>query len=126
MRGTEHFKNHMSIRTQIDHRTISNVPIEDPFHHTTVIVTFSLWEWIKMMFRWQRQVEVRVKVCADGVAIGRWFQGADICEKCKRFRIDEPLHGQNADPGYHHGNERWCQACYYEVPIPNQTVGISS
>lgn len=116
MRTTEHFRKHLSIRTQIDHETVGDVPVEDPFHHTTVVVDFTLWEWLKMLFTRPRQVEVRVKVVADGVAIGRWFQGADICENCKRTRIDGP--GQHGtEPGYHHGPERWCEECYYKLPI---------
>ena len=61
--------------------------------------------------------EVRVHVRSNGVSQGRWFQGADICERCKRTRIDEPRHGPKADPGYHHGDERWCEGCYYEKPL---------
>jgi hypothetical protein len=112
MRDTEHFKKHLSVRTQIDNKTTGNVPVEDPFHHTTVVVGWNFWDWLKMLFSRKREVEIRVKVCADGVAIGRWFQGADICEHCKRTRIDGL--GQHAyKPGYEHADERWCEACYY-------------
>lgn len=122
MRGTDHFKKHMSVRVQVDGETTDNIPIEDPFHHTTVRVGISFWNWLKLLVKRPREIEVRVKIIHDGVALGRWFQGADICEKCKRARIDDARHGPHADPGYHHGDERWCEACYYDYPINDQTM----
>jgi hypothetical protein len=115
MRDTEHMKRHLSIRTQIDNKTTSEIPVEDPFHHTTVIIEWSLWDWLKML--WQRKVEVRVKVMSDGVSQGRWFQGADICENCKRRRIDGPkpdgcFHAYKQDGS----DEQWCEACHYGYP----------
>src|SRR5208337_1217785 len=84
MRDTEHFKKHLSIRTQVDNKTVSNVPVEDPFHHTTVEHVVGFWDLLKALFRGSYRVEIRVKVCSDEVSQGRWFQDEDICECCKR------------------------------------------
>lgn len=125
MRDTEHFKNHMQIVTEskvggVHQNDRRETPIEDPFHHTRFTIELGLWDWLKLLFSRRREIEVRVHVMADGCAIGRWFQGADICERCCRERIDLP--GQHpTKPGYESCGQRICQACYYEYPV--QAVG---
>jgi hypothetical protein len=117
MRDTEHFKRHLWVVTDVDCKDVRTVAVEDPFHTTHVIVGWTFWGWLRMLFSRKREIDVRVKVRADEVALGRWFQGADICEHCKRQRIDGP--GQHkTKPGYEHGDERCCETCYYEKPIP--------
>ena len=117
MRGTEHFKRHLSVRSSVDGKTIAAVNIEDPFHTTRVVVGWNLRDWLKMLFRRKREIEVCVKVQADGVATRRWFQGQDVCEVCKKTPIGYPHDGSSAaDPGYHEGTERLCERCYYGVP----------
>jgi hypothetical protein len=124
MRDTEHFKKHLSIRVQVDGKTINDVPVEDPFHHSTIVHEIGWWDLLRALFRGGYRVEIRVKVVSDGVSQGRWFQGADICERCKRARIDGP--GQHeTKPGYEHGDERWCEACYYKDPIPDMQNTLS-
>jgi hypothetical protein len=121
MRGTEHFKRHLSVVTWRQDNggpveKVSEIEVEDPFHRTKVVLQWTVLEWLRMLFT-RREVEVVVHVRSDGVSQGRWFQGADICEKCKRARIGDPRDPAGHDPGYHHGAERWCQDCYYAVPI---------
>lgn len=117
MRDTEHFKNHLFILTEIDGVQTDYQAIEDPFHTTRVIVGWNFWDWFKMLFKTKREVHIRVKIGSDGVSQGRWFQGADICERCKRTRIDGPGEHESK-PGYEHGQERWCEKCYYQDGIP--------
>lgn len=114
---------HLSVVTWVDNKMIREVKVEDPFHHTTVIHEWSLWDWFKMLFR-GRRIEVRVHVRSDGVSQGRWFQRAIICDHCRRNRIDDPHHPPEHDHGYHHGDERWCEDCYYEKPIVPKTMGL--
>lgn len=123
MRDTEHFKRHLSVETQIDGKRTGLVEIEDPFHTTTVNVGWSFWDWFKMIFQ-KKEMVVRVKVRGDDVAIGRWFQGADICEHCQRARIDLPgVHRSKS--GYEHGDERWCENCHNEEPVQSIAQTLS-
>lgn len=121
MRDTSHFKRHLAVVTRThwagESRTdVSQVQVEDPFHNTRVVMSWSLWKWLKLLFRWNRSVEITVLVEADGCAMGRWFQGADICEECKHARID--LAGSHPDkPGYQSRGMQICEACYYRHPI---------
>lgn len=66
---------------------------------------------------------MQVHVIADGCAMGRWFQGTDICEKCCRAR----LNGNDKSPGYHSHGMLVCEKCYYgsweEQPKPVGCVG---
>lgn len=113
MRDTTHFKKHLSVVTYLDDKQIGNVPCEDPFHTTNVHIVTSFWERLRNLFT--REIVVRVHIRSDGVAWGRWFQGADICEKCKVTK----LVGHPTDPGYHHEDERWCEKCYYGIEEPS-------
>ena len=120
MYGLERMKNHLSVVTEVNGKEINEVPIEDPFHTTTVTheMEWSFWDWLKLIFKRKETVTLRVKVRSDGVSQGRWFQRAIICDKCRRNRIDDIRHPVEHDHGYHHGDERWCEACYYDHPIP--------
>lgn len=116
MRSTEHFKRHLYTVVYVDDEKIAETPIEDPFATIKTVIVLTFWEWLKLF--WKRQIEVRSHIRSDGVALGRWFQGADICEKCKHAVIGYPNDGSSAaNPGYHHGDERWCEACYYSAPV---------
>ena len=64
--------------------------------------------------------EVIGTVAVDGVSQVRWFQGKDICQKCKRNR----LNGHETKPGYEHGDERWCETCYYAMPIGKPEASV--
>lgn len=99
----------MSVRTQVNGENVFDVPVEDPFHTTLVRHNYSLWEWFMLLFR-GRKIVVVVKIVADGCAIGRWFQGADICEKCCRARIT----GNASSPGYESHGMNVCEDCYYD------------
>lgn len=110
MRGTEHFKRHLSVVTEIDGQAVAYAPVEDPFHTTNVVLGWNLWDWLRMLFSWNREVIVRVKVRADPVAQRRWFQGQDVCEQCLR----EPLPDDPRDSG----EERRCAACSSPTPPP--------
>jgi len=112
-------KRHLAIETRQDGKLLEPVvAVCDPFHRTKVVVGWSLWDWLKMLFRRDRSVTIEVRVRADGVAIKRWFQGQDTCEKCQDVKIG-PLPGvHETEPGYHHGDERWCETCYYREEIP--------
>jgi hypothetical protein len=107
MRDTEHFKKHLSIVTWRQDNggaveKVDETPVEDPFHRTRVVLSWSLWDWLMFLFS-RREIEIVVHVRSNGVSQGRWFQGADICEKCKREKIVG---------GYKHGrDERWCLSC---------------
>jgi hypothetical protein len=117
MRTTEHFKNHLRVVTEIDGKVTSNIRVEDPFAHTSVIVGWNLWDWFKMLFSRSRELRIRVDIRGDGVAQARWFRGVDVCERCQRTPIGIPHDGSAAhDPGYHHGEERLCESCYYDYP----------
>lgn len=131
MRDTEHFKNHMAVVTDIHavstgHTDHYRQEIEDPFIHNKTIIRWTLLEWLAMLFRWPREVEVRVSVQADGCAMGRWFQGADICERCCHRRIDLP--GQHpTKPGYESCGQRICEACYYDYsPEESVAAGVDA
>ncbi len=130
IRGTEHFKRHMAVITSVDGREICNQPIEDPFLRTRIVVGWTLWEWLKMLFTWDRHVEVVVHVRSDGVAQARWFRGEDVCTKCKRRPIGYPHDGSSASkPGYESGEDRLCESCYYgyeEKCCANSINGESS
>lgn len=124
--GLERMKNHLWVETRVDGKTIDRVPVDDPFHTTRVTHEFewSLWDWFKMLFTRKASVTLVVHVGSDGVSQGRWFQRAIICDKCERARIDDPRHPAH-DCGYHHGDERWCEDCYYEKPISVEPVGVT-
>lgn len=113
MRDCEHMKRHLSVVTFRDGKKESEQPVCDPFHTTNVTIGFSLWDVVKMMFG-KRETTVRVSVVADNVAYKRWFQGQDTCERCLQTKIGPEPGVHPTEPGYHHGEERWCQACYYE------------
>ena len=126
MRPDDWMKKHLAIVTEVDGKQIGNLPVEDPFHTTNVTVGLSFWGLLKMLLGLApREIHVRVKVRSNGVSQGRWFQRAEICEKCKRTRIDDIRHPQGHDHGYHHGDERWCHDCYYDIvtPCTAQAVG---
>jgi hypothetical protein len=112
MRDTEHFKRHLEIVTETRVGGVScddrrSVPAEDPFHHTRVTVTIGLLDWLKLLFG-KREIEVRVHVKADGCAMGRWFQGKDICERCCRARLD--------DQSFEVDGLLVCEACRFGYP----------
>lgn len=122
MRDTGHLKNHMSLSVAIEGLEISRTPMEDPFHTTRVVLDLAdltLWERVKSVFR-PRTIEVVVKVRADGCALGRWFQGADICEKCCRTRIS----GHEHKPGYQSHGMCVCEDCYYGKWPQQEHVGF--
>lgn len=119
MRDTEHMKNHLFVVTRVNGKLIRRQPIEDPFltNKTMHVQEWSLWDWLKMIFTRRYEVEVITRVESDGVSQGRWFQGADICEKCRHNRIDTP--GQHpTKPGYESHGMRVCQECYYGTWAP--------
>jgi len=121
-------KRHLSVVTWEDNKVLSEIPIDDPFHHTRINyeVRLTLWERIKLLFAGRITAEFRVHVRSDGVSQGRWFQRAIICDKCKRNRIDDPRHPPEHDHGYHHGDERWCEDCYYERTIESKPTGLTN
>lgn len=117
MRSLGHFKRHLATAVYVDNKLIKRTPVEDPFATVNTIVSPSFREWLRLL--WKREICVRVHIESDGVAWGRWFQGADICEHCKRSVIGYPHDGSSAvDPGYHHGDERWCETCHYGYQAP--------
>lgn len=119
---TGYMKRHLKTVTHVDGAKIGEQPIDDPFANVNVVVRWTLWEWLKLLFT--REMVVRVKVQADGVAIDRWFTGADTCERCCRVKIGQPHDGSNtSDPGYHHGDERWCHDCHYDIPKHQEVSG---
>lgn len=118
MRSTKHFAEHehLVVRVRVDGEKVHERGIEDPFVTARTIVTLTFWEWLCLLFRRPRQIEVIVNVDGDGVATKRWFVGQDGCDRCA-VTIGFPHDGSNADdPGYHHGKERLCEACYYGTP----------
>lgn len=113
MRDCEHMKRHLRIHTDRDGEVIRDVSVCDPFHTTTVVCGWSFWGWLKMLFRWHRTTTITIRVDGDEVAIKRWFQGQDTCERCLQTKIG-PFPGvHETEPGYHHGDERWCEKCHY-------------
>lgn len=125
MRSCEHMVRHMSVVTHRDNEKVGSVDVMDPFHTTRVVIGFSFWECVRMLFRKNRTTEVRVSVQADGVAMDRWFLGQDTCESCKHTKLG-PLPGvHETDPGYHHGKERWCERCYYGYE-PEESVAVTA
>jgi hypothetical protein len=120
LRDTDYMKmnRHLNVKVYRDGEKVGiNVPIADPFHCTDVICSWSLWEWFKMLFRRKRETVIRVVVDGDSVAMKRWFQGQDTCERCLQTKIG-PLPGvHETESGYHHGDERWCEECYYADPV---------
>lgn len=109
---TEYLKKHLGVVISQDNQIISKVPVEDPFHTTSVTISYTWWEWFKMLFN-NRTTKIQVKVQADGVAIGRWMQGAIICQKCKVNRLDNPAYAKTGKLGYENNGERWCESCHY-------------
>jgi hypothetical protein len=116
MRDTDYMKTnrHLQIKTYRDGVKVGvNVPVAVPFHCTDVVCSWSFWDWLKMLFRRNRTTTIRVVLDGDSVAMKRWLQGQDTCERCQQVKIG-PLPGRHqTEPGYHHGSERWCEACYY-------------
>lgn len=121
MRDCEHMKRHLSVVTHRDGELVSTQPVCDPFHTTRVIVGWSLWEAIKLLFSRNRETEICVAVSADGIATKRWFHGQDTCEKCRQIKIGPHPTYPNSDTGYHHGDERWCESCHYDYS-PEEAV----
>jgi hypothetical protein len=117
MRDCDHMQRHLFVHTKRDGQAVDSVPVCDPFHTTRIVCEWTLWEWLKMLFARSTTIEVRVD--ADGVAMKRWFLGQDTCERCKQTKIGPMPGAHETEPGYHHGKERWCEACYYRDPIPN-------
>lgn len=110
-------KPHLSLRIQENNETINNTPIDDPFHHTTIRPSGWRAAWLVLTGRF----ELRVKVCGDNVAHAIWFNRKHLCSRCQVVEIGFPKDGSNAsDPGYHHGEERLCEYCYYEKPLPEE------
>lgn len=129
MRSTKHFaeNGHLCVRTFVSGALIHTQSVEDPFASTRVCVGLTFWEWLKLAFQRPRQIEVLVHVSGDQVANKRWFLGVDACDRCAAT-IGYPHDGSNADdPGYHHGNERLCESCYYGMtPKESNPVGLSN
>lgn len=120
MRNTRHMKNHLTCETWVNGEKTDSVGIEDPFVTTRcVIVTdFSWWDRLKILFSGQWTTRVRFHIHGDTVAHKRWFAGQDGCDRCGAT-IGFPHDGSNADdPGYHHGDDRLCETCYYGYPQP--------
>ena len=117
MRGTEHFKRHLRSVFWVDDEKVDDLPIEDPFVSVRagVEIQFSLWDRIKLLWTGRHVVHIRYHIESDPVAQRRWFNGTDVCEWCYTKIGDSYTQG---DPGYHHGDERICEACYYKHPIP--------
>jgi hypothetical protein len=117
MRSLDHMPKHLCQITRIDGKETYRQQIADPFATTKVIIGWNLWDWLRMLFSRPREIEVVVEIQGDGVATNRWFAGRDVCERCQRTAIGFPLDGSSAaDPGYHHGEERLCERCYYGLP----------
>lgn len=128
MRDTKHFLRHLRVETSATGGGQApyshSIPVQDPFHQTVFVCRWSLREWLKLLF--DRRMYFSVCVRADNVAVQRWVQGADLCERCKQSRIDGPG-AHETDPGYHHGDERLCQKCYYDEPAePDKTVSAAA
>ena len=115
-------KPHLSIRIQENNATINNIPVDDPFHHTTIRPSGWRAAWLVLTGRF----ELRVKVCGDDVSHARWFSKQDLCSRCKIVRIDNPHHSGHVDAGYHHGEDRLCEYCYYEKPLPPELTMSTS
>lgn len=117
MRSLDHMPQHLCQITRIDGVETHKQPIADPFATTKVVVGWNLRDWLKMLFRRRREIEVVVKIQGDNVAIQRWFSGRDMCDRCHMEQIGFPHDGSSAaDPGYHEGDERLCERCYYRLP----------
>lgn len=120
MRDPDYMKTnrHLFVSVYLEGKQVGNsCPIADPFINTTMTISFTVWELVKLIFSRKRETVVRIAVDGDSVAMKRWFQGQDTCERCQQVKIG-PLPGVNeTNPGYHHGSERWCRECYYSEPI---------
>lgn len=118
MRNTEHMVNHLVVITEIDDKMITEpAHIEDPFHTSILVLEWSVWAWLKVLFTWHRRITIRVKVRGDSVAHARWFTGKDLCEHCLKTDLEDGR-------GYKHGDERWCEECHTE-PRPLSSLPIA-
>jgi len=117
----------LKLETRVDGGKVHECPIDDPFIRASTVVGWSLWDWLKMLFQSPREITVTTRVIGNGVAHKRWFNGTDACDRCESV-IGYPHDGSSAaDHGYHHGEERLCNACYYGVSHPLPLVeGVSS
>ena len=117
-------KKHLSVEVWTDQNAAGvfkkshEQAIDDPFVNTTTVTHWSLLSWFLMLFR-GRTHTVRFHIHGDSVAMKRWFAGQDGCDRCGQT-IGFPHDGSSAaDPGYHHGDERICEDCYYgREPAP--------
>lgn len=113
--ATGFMKKHLQLETRMDDEKIHEMSINDPFLRTSTTIEWSLWDWLKMLFKRPRQTVIVTRIIADDVAYKRWFSGVDACDRCAAV-IGYPHDGSNADdPGYHHGDERLCETCYYKT-----------
>lgn len=72
-----------------------NIDLEDPFHHTTVVLGWNLWEALKMVFSRNREVEVKVNLTAHKIgAIQRVMTCLhEDCEGCGTG--EDEIHGDH-------------------------------
>lgn len=113
---TGFMKRHLKLETRVDDVKVHEQQIDDPFLRTQTVIGWGVWDWLKMLFKSPREIVVVTHVIGDGVAHKRWFAGLDACDRCETT-IGYPHDGSsNADPGYHHGEERLCERCYYGLP----------
>lgn len=121
---TGYMKRHLKSQVWRDQTLVKETPIDDPFATVTVIVGWTFWGCLKLLFSRKREVEIQVKITGDGVAQKRWFEGVDVCEQCQSTNIGHPHDGSSAsDPGYHSGDERICHDCYHNIPVMQTTTG---
>ena len=116
---------HLRSEVWVNGEKTHSQPIDDPFAtvKTEVETVFSFWDRIKLLFTGRHTVSVRFHIQADGVATKRWFSCKDACERCAKT-IGYPHDGSNEDnPGYHHGEERLCEECYYNIPVEALVTG---
>lgn len=116
-------KRHLKVETWIGEKKIGDQQIDDPFITTRVELemTFGFWELIKLAFTSRKHHEtVRVHVVGDDVSMKRWFNGEDCCEHCGA-KIGPALGVHETEPGYHHGDERICENCYYGFDMPKES-----
>jgi hypothetical protein len=109
-------KRHLAVDVVVDQKTVHNQPIDDPFctTRTELDIRFSFWERIKLLFSASHRIQIIHHIRGDSVAMKRWFAGQDGCDWCGAT-IGYPHDGSSAaDPGYHHGDERLCETCYYK------------
>lgn len=115
MRNCEYMKSngHLKVSIRRDGVLVGHkAPTCDPFHTTTVTIDWSFLEWVRFLFTRNRSIEIVVAVEGDKVAMGRWFRGQDLCEKCGNSDVGPAHRRKEIWRSQSSGKEIWCLNCY--------------